>query len=60
MNPELAHAEIEMLVGTLDTVRADKRAAYAAAVKLHPRFTLADFGVPQITALIAKLLGGRG
>lgn len=54
---DLSSSELEMLVEALHRLREVKVEAHAEVVKApgHERFTLADFGVPKIDALLAKV-----
>jgi hypothetical protein len=55
---ELNDSELDLLVEGLQRLREVKVEAHATVVKKspgHERFTRADFGVPQIDALMAKI-----
>lgn len=54
---DLSSGEMELLTEALHRLRDVKVEAHASVVKApgHERFTLADFGVPKIDTLLAKL-----
>ena len=54
---DLSSSELELVVEAMHRLREVKVAAHAEVVKTpgYERFTLADFGVPKIDALLAKV-----
>lgn len=54
---ELNSSDLDLLAEGLQRLREGKVEAHSTVVKVpgHERFTLADFGVPKIDALLAKI-----